>query len=134
MKNVKLQLPDGKEIELEQNYSVYESLFDDKIPEKECLSLINESIQNNHISLIKEICREIVIGGENLLFLKDKTSRHDDLKYFYQYFSDKEQNIRLNQYSAFIGGLILTSLSSSKNCILDLKSYQEKGKNILINF
>lgn len=125
------ELPDGRELFLmHERFRVPEALFEPKMMNKDGLGIaqcITESIKQADIDLRKDLYGNIVLCGGNTLFDGIRDRIEQDMKKPFAKVHAPENRM----HSVWIGGSILSSLSTFQSLWISKREYDEVGVNII---
>ena len=135
------KLPDGSCINLkEERFSCPEAiLFNPLLKLKESKNFVeicNNLIQKCDIYLKKEFYNAIILSGGNSLFKGLPERFTKEIKNLVNKSMKEEIKVIANperKFAAWIGGSILSSVSTFRELRILKKEYEEKGPNIIIN-
>lgn len=127
-------LPDGKEVKIESEiYKVGESLFQPSIAGKEFQGIhkyANESIKKCDEQIKESLYMNILLSGGSTLFPnmgeRIKKEIKEEAKKNVAYIAPPER-----KYSTWIGGSIISSLTSFQTMWMKTAEYEEYGANIV---
>ena len=131
-------LPDNKILKInKQRFKCPEALFNPNMLGKDILGiheLLNNTIQKCDINIRRDMYKNIILSGGNTTFKGFKNKLYNELNKLNKINKINDINIYdplKRQYSVWIGGSILASISSFKKYLITKQEWSEYGNSIV---